>query len=71
MRKYTYSKLRGRIKEYYNTQEKFAEKLGVSPLTVSKKLHGKTEFSQSDVEKWAKLLHIIRWEYGDMEERGR
>lgn len=64
MAKYAYSKLKGRIKEYYGTQEKFAEKLGVSPLTVSKKLHGKTEFSQSDVEKWAELLHIDRYEYG-------
>lgn len=34
---YTYNKLRGRIVEIYGTQGKFAEKLGVSKNSVSKK----------------------------------
>ena len=34
---YTYNKLRGRIIEMYGTQGKFAEKLGISKNSVSKK----------------------------------
>lgn len=62
---YAYRKLRGRIKEVFGTQEAFAEALGLSKNSVSKKLNGKTEFSQSDVERWAKLLNIKRSEYGE------
>lgn len=62
---YKYNKLRGRIKELYGTQKKFADALCVSLNTVSKKLSGKTGFSQYDVEIWAKLLHIQRAEYAD------
>lgn len=60
---YSYSKLRGRIKEMFGTQENFALELEVSPITISKKLTGKTEFSQSDIEIWAQYLHIARREY--------
>lgn len=62
--KYEYRKLRGRIKEIFGTQVEFARVLNLSKNCVSKKLTGKTEFSQSDVERWAKLLDIDRAEYG-------
>lgn len=61
---YAYNKLRGRIVEVFGTQAAFAKALGISRNSVSKKLAGKTEFSQSDVERWAKLLGIEKWEYG-------
>lgn len=61
---YEYRKLKGRIKEVFGTQAEFAEALGTSRNTVSSKLKGRIEFSQSDVERWAKLLDIDRAEYG-------
>lgn len=63
---YSYSKLKGRIVERYGTQTNLAKKIGISKNSMSKKLTGKTEFSQSDIEQWAELLEIDRkdyWEY--------
>lgn len=53
---YTYNKLRGKIIEIYGTQGKFAEKLGVSKNSVSKKMNCQTEFSQDDIIRWSMLL---------------
>lgn len=58
--KYEYNKLRGRIVEKYGTQNKFAEALGISSNSLSKKMNCDTQFSQSDVELWCKLLDIPR-----------
>lgn len=55
---YSYDRLRGRIIEKYGTQEKFAEKLGLSSNSMSKKMNGKTGFSQKDIVEWSKLLDI-------------
>ena len=62
---YTYNKLKGRITELYGTQRSLAKELGISKNSMSKKLTGKTEFSQSDMEQWAKLLNIERKDYGE------
>ena len=62
--KYEYRKLKGRIKEIFGTQSEFARALDLSRNSVSNKLIGRTDFSQSDVECWAKLLDIDRAEYG-------
>lgn len=62
---YAYNKLKGRITEVFGTQAAFAKAVGLSKNSVSKKLAGKTEFSQSDVERWAKILRIERCEYGE------
>lgn len=61
---YTYNKLRGRIVEKYGSQSAFADKLGRSQVSVSRKLHCKTEFSQEDMNVWAGLLDIDLSEYG-------
>ena len=45
---YNYKKLRGRIVEKYGSQKNFADILGVSENSVSKKMQGKTGFSQED-----------------------
>ena len=55
---FKYAKLRGRIKEKYGTQGKFAVALGLSPVSVSRKLTGKVPFTSDDIEKWCKLLEI-------------
>lgn len=62
--KYKYLKLRGRITEKYENQGKFAEVLGLSENSLSKKLTGKSGFSQEDIEKWSVLLEIPKEDYG-------
>lgn len=56
---FDYSKLRGRIKEKYNTQDLFAEKLGIARTSLSLRLNGKVEFSQEEIIKSCNLLDII------------
>ena len=52
------NKLKGRIVEKYLTQEKFAEVIGISSNSMSKKMNGKIGFSQKDIVKWSELLDI-------------
>lgn len=60
---YRYQKLRGRIVEKYGTNKAFAEKLGLSENSLSKKLKGKTGISQRDIRVWSELLDIDPAEY--------
>ena len=62
---YSYNKLRGRIVEKFGTQAHFAEILGVSKVSLSRKMTCETGFSQSDIEEWAKLLDISKDEYAE------
>lgn len=62
---YTYDRLRGRIIEKYGSQEKFAEKIGISSNSMSKKMNGRTGFSQRDIVKWSELLNIKKSEYSE------
>lgn len=62
---YTYDKLRGRIIEKYGSQEKFAEVIGMSSTSMSKKMKGKTGFSQKDIIKWSELLNISKEEFSE------
>lgn len=62
---YSYSKLRGKITEVFGTQAALAEALGVSLVSVNKKLNGVTGFSQEDIEVWSKLLGISKVDYPD------
>lgn len=52
------AKLKGRIVEKFGTQGKFAEALGVVPLTVSRKLNGDASLSREDMWEWAQTLDI-------------
>lgn len=61
---YDYSKLRGRIVEKFGSGRAFAEALGITNVTVSRKLQGSSEFSKSDIESWSALLDISESEYG-------
>ena len=58
MVKFEYRKLRGKIIEVYKSQILFAEKLGVSEVTVSNKLNQKTQFNQDDIITWCYALGI-------------
>lgn len=62
---YKYNKLRGRIVEKYGSQEKFSEEIGISRVSISKKLNGNTGFSQSDIEKWSSMLGIDSGDYAE------
>ena len=62
---YQYKKLRGRIVEKFDTQEKFAKKIGISETSLSKKMKCKTGISQADMTLWAELLDIHINEYGE------
>ncbi len=61
---YTYDKLRGRIVEKFGSQSKFAEFIGVSEITVSKKMNGKVQFDQDDIVLWCDALDIPITEAG-------
>lgn len=59
-----YPKIRGRIVELYGSQENFAESLGLSKTSVSKKLNGISNFTQKDILEWAIKLEIPMNEIG-------
>ena len=53
-----YRKLRGKIKEYYDTNGEFAEALGLDPSTLSLKLNNKSEWCTGEIIKACELLNI-------------
>lgn len=57
---FDYSKLIGRIKDTYKTQEKFADKLGISRASLNLRLNGKCDFSQKEIKKAAVLLGLTK-----------
>ena len=60
-----YNKLKGRIVEKYGSQSRFAEALGITENTVSRKMQGKVEFSKDDMINWAELLDIPQGDIPD------
>ncbi|EFR42922.1 DUF739 family protein [Dialister micraerophilus] len=60
-----YSKLKGKIKERYGTQAKFAEALGLSERSMSLKLTGKLPFDQKEIDNSLALLDISKNEIGE------
>ncbi len=48
---YDYSKLQGKIREIFKTQDRFAEKLGMARTVLYSRLNGSTEWKQSEMEK--------------------
>ncbi len=55
---FDYSKLRGKIKEKFKTESRFAKELGISTVSLSAKLNNKVEFSQGEMVKCCDLLEI-------------
>lgn len=54
----SYSKLRGRIKEVFGTQEAFADALGMNTVSLSNRLTGKLEWKTSEIVKACEMLRI-------------
>lgn len=55
---FDYSKLYGRIKEVYGSQEAFADAMGISRTNVSELLNGKVHWKPDKVAKACDLLGI-------------
>lgn len=55
---YNYDKLKGKIVEVFGTQEKFAVNMGISPASLSAKLHNLTGFTQKEILTACNLLGI-------------
>lgn len=53
-----YSKLRGKIKEVFGTQESFAEAMGMNKVSMSHRLNGKLEWKTTEIYQACKLLQI-------------
>ena len=56
--KYNFDKLKGKIKEVFNTQNDFAEAMGIAPNTLSSKLNNQFDFSSNEISKAVDLLKI-------------
>lgn len=56
--KFDYRKLRGKIREVYETQDKFAEKLGIGRVSLSQRLNNLLDFSQREIMMSCVLLGI-------------
>lgn len=56
--KFDNSKLLGRIKEIYGTQQKFGNEMGWSHTTTTKKLSNIATLSQSEIHKIVSLLGL-------------
>jgi hypothetical protein len=57
---YDYSKLCGRIKEVFGTQEAFAKEIQMSATTLISKLSNKVKFRQDEIERSMKALKLNR-----------
>lgn len=55
---YNYSKLRGKIKEVFLTQERFAQAIGMGNVSLSNRLNNKSKFTQSEILKACNVLGI-------------
>lgn len=53
-----YSKLKGRIVEKFDSNQKFGQAMGWSDKTTSYKINGKIEWKQSDIERACDKLNI-------------
>lgn len=54
----SYSKLRGKIREVFETNEKFSKDLGINLASLSAKLNNKTPWKREEIEKACEILSI-------------
>ena len=55
---FDYGKLRGRIVEKYKTQDNFSREMDIDRSSLSLKLNGKRQFSQSEIIQLCDALSI-------------
>ena len=61
---FDFSNLEGKIKQFYDTQDKFCKLIPMSRATLNQKLNNKKDFSASNIWKMAKLLNMSVDEIG-------
>lgn len=61
---FVYNKLRGRVIEKYGSMEAFAETLGISRVSLSKKFNNKSGISREEILEWSALLDIPKGDIG-------
>ena len=54
----SYSKLRGKIREVFDTQEAFADAMKMNAATISGKLNGRSDWTRAEMELACSLLGI-------------
>lgn len=54
----SYAKLRGKIREVFETQKAFAAAMGMDAATISGKLNGRSDWSRKEIELACTLLNI-------------
>lgn len=62
---FDFDKLRHRIIEKIGSNRKMADLLGITEVSFSRKINGKTSFSAQDVYTMSELLEISADEIGD------
>lgn len=65
MKRYDYSKLKGRIREEFPNQSEFAKLLEISDASLSYKLNNKKAFSQDQIQKAIEELNLTAQETMD------
>lgn len=55
---FSFSKLRGKIREVLGSEQEFHKQMGFDSKTGSYKLNGKVEFKRSEIEKACQILGI-------------
>jgi len=62
--KFDYSALEGKIKQFYDTQENFANEIPMARSTLNLKLNGNMDFSSQNIYRMSYLLNIPIEEIG-------
>jgi len=55
---FNYSKLRGRIREKFGAEGRFADAMGMSKQTLSAKLNNRIQFTADEIRSGVSLLEI-------------
>mgnify|MGYP003289495932 CR=1 FL=1 len=63
---FDYSILEGRIKQYYDTQDKFANEIPMGRATLNLKLNNKSDFTSQNIKRISNLLNITDDEIGQI-----
>lgn len=62
---FDYSALEGRIKQYYDTQENFANAIPMARSSLNQKLNGNADFTSQNIYRMCQLLKISSTEINE------
>lgn len=58
-----YSKLRGRIREVFHTEQTFADAMEMSPSAMSARLNGRAQWTGEEIARACNLLGLSNEDY--------